>query len=212
MDRLLDCVPDAYSSKFDRSAMRTLCREHDSSNLAIQYCCGPRHAAPGFSAAGRRGVFLLLAAPSLAAARSSAQERISSSLKITARVSSTSSPRSSSPRHINGSSCSRIPYLRLRARSALTVHLVRIRSSPIRSNAKTRNPSSCVNPVRMNCIFTFLTGVSMVSFPTPVAVIMYAPSKTGYKRVRIRAPAGPAGPLDALRRKPRTRIQSASVS
>src|SRR6202035_3111757 len=33
VDRLLDCVPDAYTPKLDRSAMRTLCREHAHSCL-----------------------------------------------------------------------------------------------------------------------------------------------------------------------------------
>jgi hypothetical protein len=33
VNRLLDRVPDAYTSKLDRSAMRTLCSEHFQSNL-----------------------------------------------------------------------------------------------------------------------------------------------------------------------------------
>jgi len=33
VDRLLDGVPDAYTSKLDRSAMRTLFREHARSSL-----------------------------------------------------------------------------------------------------------------------------------------------------------------------------------
>lgn len=33
VDRLLDCVPDAYTPKLDRSAMRTLRREHAHSSL-----------------------------------------------------------------------------------------------------------------------------------------------------------------------------------
>jgi hypothetical protein len=180
--------------------------------LKPQYCWGPRQAAPGFSTAGRRGALRLCAAPSLAAARSFAQVRICSSLKIMARVSSASSVRSSRPRHMSGSSCSRMPYLRLRARSARTVQLVRIRSSPIRSKAKTRNPSSCVNPVKKYCIFTLLAGFSIIFSPALVGAVMDVPPPTGCKLARIQAPADPAGPTGAPRRKPRTQIPSAAVS
>src|SRR5258708_33594054 len=38
-------------------------------------------------------------------------------------------------------------------RSVFTVNFVRVRSAARDSKVNTRNPASCVNPVRMNCIY-----------------------------------------------------------
>jgi hypothetical protein len=119
------------------------------------YLCGwgARHPmAPWRLGAGRRGAFRLSCAAWRASAQVLAWRRISSSVKVMAQASLPSPRRSSKARHRSGSSCIWMPYLRVRARSALTVYAVRVRSVAVDSNANTRNPVSCLNPVSMNCI------------------------------------------------------------
>jgi hypothetical protein len=127
-------------------------------NIANYRCgCGARQPmAPWRLGAGRRGAFLFSSAAWRASAHVFACIRISSSVKVIVHGWSLSPRRSRSARHRSGSSCIWMPYLRVSARSALTVYSVRVRSVAVDSNANTRNHVSCVKPVSMNCMLLLL--------------------------------------------------------
>ena len=102
--------------------------------------CGVRQLLPICWVGGVRGDFLLWIVALRAAAQLSACRRICSSVNVAVHFCSPSPARSKSPRHNKGSSCTRMPYFRIRSRSALTVYSVRIRPAAAPSNANTRNP------------------------------------------------------------------------
>jgi len=116
-------------------------------DLAKQLRYPRREASPLFSSAQPH-----LALPHAALSK----DTFHRSVKVNMRSSSPSLRRSRSPRHINGCSCSVMPYLRVKLRSALTKNSVRILSSPIPSNANTLNPRSCMNPMRINRMCGFI--------------------------------------------------------
>jgi len=157
-------ISAADISKLNRPAMRAVYREH-SDHRSIHHSagpsvddvfvgspnprpgnfpanCGTRQVLPIWCVGGVRGDFLFWSAASRAAAQLCACRRISSSVKVVAHFCSPSPARSRSPRHNKGSSCTRMPYFRMRPRSALTVYSVRTRPAAAPSNANTRNSLS----------------------------------------------------------------------